>query len=77
MSAEAILEVWRGEGRVEACEVNSERAPDFALARRAAQGDMDAFEEIFRRQRRLVYGLCLRMTQDVALLEALQNRGVR
>jgi RNA polymerase sigma-70 factor (ECF subfamily) len=69
MSAEAILEVWRGEGRVEAREVSSERAPDFALARRAAQGDMDAFEEIFRRQRRLVYGLCLRMTQDVAEAE--------
>ena len=46
-----------------------ERAPDFALAQRAAAGDMQAFEELFRQHRRLVYGLCLRMTQDVAEAE--------
>ncbi|MDT7687812.1 MAG: hypothetical protein QOJ70_679 [Acidobacteriota bacterium] len=69
MSAEAILEIRQGEGRVQSREVSPERAPDFALARRAADGDMEAFEEIFRRQRRLVYGLCLRMTQDVAEAE--------
>lgn len=45
------------------------RASDFALAQRAAQGDMQAFEELFRLHRRLVYGLCLRMTQDVAEAE--------
>ena len=45
------------------------RASDFALAQRAAAGDMQAFEELFRKHRRLVYGLCLRMTQDVAEAE--------
>lgn len=50
-------------------EVGPERAPDFALAQRAAGGDMEAFEELFRLHRRLVYGLCLRMTQDVAEAE--------
>src|ERR1051325_9476558 len=45
------------------------RASDFALAQRAARGDMQAFEELFRLHRRLVYGLCLRMTQDVAEAE--------
>ena len=49
--------------------VTPERASDFALAQGAAQGDMQAFEELFRRHRRLVYGLCLRMTQDVAEAE--------
>ena len=49
--------------------VTPERATDFALAQRAAEGDMQAFEELFRRHRRLVYGLCLRMTQDVAEAE--------
>lgn len=49
--------------------VTPERASDFALAQRAAQGDMEAFEELFRLHRRLVYGLCLRMTQDVAEAE--------
>ncbi|HWS88055.1 MAG TPA: RNA polymerase sigma factor [Pyrinomonadaceae bacterium] len=46
-----------------------ERASDFALAQSAARGDMQAFEELFRKHRRLVYSLCLRMTQDVAEAE--------
>jgi RNA polymerase sigma-70 factor (ECF subfamily) len=46
-----------------------ERASDFALAQRAAGGDMEAFEELFRLHRRLVYALCLRMTQDVSEAE--------
>ena len=50
-------------------EVSRERTPDFVLAQRAARGDMQAFEELFRLHRRLVYGLCLRMTQDVAEAE--------
>src|ERR1044071_8034914 len=51
--------------------VTRERASDFALAQRAAAGDMQAFEELFRQHRRLVYGLCLRMTQVVAEAEDL------
>src|SRR5215212_10704563 len=50
-------------------EVTPERASDYALARMAADGDLQAFEELFRKHRRLVYGLCLRMTQDVAEAE--------
>lgn len=50
-------------------EVSPERASDFALAQRAAKGDAEAFEEIFRLHHRLVYGLCLRMTQDAAEAE--------
>jgi RNA polymerase sigma-70 factor (ECF subfamily) len=70
MAAEAVLQGWRGEGATAAArEVSEARAPDFALAQRAAAGDVEAFEEIFRRNHRLVYGLCLRMTQDVAEAE--------
>ena len=65
MSAEAILNVTHAGGR----EVTPGRASDFALAQRAAQGDIEAFEELFRLHRRLVYGLCLRMTQNVAEAE--------
>src|SRR5215208_4597615 len=65
MSAEAILNVTHAAGR----EVTPGRASDFALAQRAAQGDIEAFEELFRLHRRLVYGLCLRMMQDVAEAE--------
>jgi RNA polymerase sigma-70 factor (ECF subfamily) len=45
------------------------RSHDFDLTQRAAKGDMEAFEEIYRRHHRLVYGLCLRMTQNVAEAE--------
>src|SRR5947209_1422901 len=45
------------------------QASDLALARRAAGGDARAFEEIYRLYHRLVYGLCLRMRQNVAEAE--------
>ncbi|MBA3713833.1 MAG: RNA polymerase sigma factor [Pyrinomonadaceae bacterium] len=34
---------------------------DFELAQKSAAGDMDAFEELYRRHFRRVYALCLRM----------------
>ena len=69
MTPEVTLSGMTGEGLVSPREVSPERASDFALAQRAARGDVEAFEEIFRRNHRLVYGLCLRMTQDVAEAE--------
>jgi RNA polymerase sigma-70 factor, ECF subfamily len=71
MSAEAIANVWQGEAHAASSlrEAAPERVADFALAQRAAAGEVQAFEELFRRHRRLVYGLCLRMTQDVAEAE--------
>ena len=67
MSAEAVLN--NSHALAAPREVTPERASDFALAQRAAQGDMQAFEELFRLYRRLVYSLCLRMTQDVSEAE--------
>jgi RNA polymerase sigma-70 factor (ECF subfamily) len=62
MQAEAFL----NEGpAASAPETAAVRASDYELAQRAAGGDMQAFEELFRLHRRLVYGLSLRMTQDV------------
>jgi RNA polymerase sigma-70 factor (ECF subfamily) len=49
----------------------SERSPDYALAQRAAGGDLVAFEELYERHNRRVYSLCLRMTQNVAEAEDL------
>lgn len=69
MTFQAIANNWQGESRAASHEVVGERAADFALAQRAAKGDVQAFEELFRRHRRLVYGLCLRMMQDVAEAE--------
>lgn len=44
---------------------------DYKLSRDVAGGDMRAFEEVYRRHHRRVYGLCLRMTQNVAEAEDL------
>jgi RNA polymerase sigma-70 factor (ECF subfamily) len=46
-------------------------ATDFALAQRSAEGDMRAFEELYRRHNRRVYSLCLRMTANVSEAEDL------
>lgn len=46
-------------------------ASDYSLARRASEGDMQAFEELYRRHNRRVYSLCLRMTQNVQEAEDL------
>ncbi|HEY0546480.1 MAG TPA: RNA polymerase sigma factor [Pyrinomonadaceae bacterium] len=44
---------------------------DYALAQRAAKGDMEAFELLYQRHNRRVYSLCLRMTQNVQEAEDL------
>jgi RNA polymerase sigma-70 factor (ECF subfamily) len=69
MQAEAVLNGPRADERAASPETVAARASDYELAQRAAAGDMQAFEELFRKHRRLVYGLSLRMTQDVAEAE--------
>jgi RNA polymerase sigma-70 factor, ECF subfamily len=44
---------------------------DYALTRRASEGDMQAFEEIYQRHNRRVYSICLRMTKSVEEAEDL------
>lgn len=44
---------------------------DYQLARRIANGDMEAFAELYQRYHRRVYTLCLRMTNNVAEAEDL------
>ncbi|HEY0004182.1 MAG TPA: sigma factor, partial [Pyrinomonadaceae bacterium] len=48
-------------------------ATDLALARHAATGEMEAFEELYKRHHRRVYSLCLRMTQNVSEAEDLMQ----
>ncbi|MGA9996154.1 MAG: RNA polymerase sigma factor [Pyrinomonadaceae bacterium] len=50
---------------------NKTNRPDEELARRAAEGDAAAFEEIHSRYRRLVYSIALRMTRNPADAEDL------
>ena len=49
----------------------SDHGSDYALAQRAASGDLAAFEQLYERHNRRVYSLCLRMTQNVAEAEDL------
>ena len=49
----------------------SDHGSDYALAQRAASGDLAAFETLYERHHRRVYSLCLRMTQNVAEAEDL------
>ena len=46
---------------------------DHALARSAAEGDLAAFEELYKRHNRRVYSLCLRMTANAAQAEDLSQ----
>jgi RNA polymerase sigma-70 factor (ECF subfamily) len=47
------------------------KAPGYELAQRAAAGDAEAFEQIYRLHHRRVFTLCLRMTQDASTAEDL------
>jgi RNA polymerase sigma-70 factor, ECF subfamily len=57
--------------RVTAAETDTPRTSDYALAQKAAEGDMKAFEQLYERHNRRVYSLCLRMTQNVSEAEDL------
>src|SRR5581483_4427265 len=69
-ATEVGREVRLTEECVSAANETIERS-DFALAQRAGRGDMQAFEELYRRHNRRVYSLCLRMTRNVTEAEDL------
>src|SRR5919106_4660459 len=54
-----------------AIETETPRTPDYELTKKAAEGDMKAFEELYQRHNRRVYSLCLRMTGNVVEAEDL------
>jgi len=47
------------------------KGTDYELAQRSASGDTASFEELYTRHHRRVYGLCLRMMQNVSEAEDL------
>jgi RNA polymerase sigma-70 factor, ECF subfamily len=57
--------------QVTAAETETQQETDYALAQKAAKGDMVAFEELYQRHNRRVYSLCLRMTSNVSEAEDL------
>ena len=68
--ASALLKDNRRD-QVAASETETPRTPDYELTKRAAEGDMKAFEELYQRHNRRVYSLCLRMTGNVTEAEDL------
>ena len=71
MTSECLL-LTRNVEHVTATETETpQSSSDYALAQRAAAGDMRAFELLYERHNRRVYSLCLRMTSNVAEAEDL------
>ncbi len=62
------VNVGTGEGTAQ---VELPQASDLMLAQESADGNMEAFEELYRRHSRRVYSLCLRMTANVEKAEDL------
>ena len=65
-----VTQTWpRAEGAPPKPGADHKGSSDYALTRRAARGDAEAFEELYRLHHRRVYTLCLRMTQNEAEAE--------
>ena len=72
MTNTEALRVWPTVGHV--CEAENEtpqKASDYELARKAADGDTHAFEQLYLRHQRRVYSICLRMTKHASESEDL------
>jgi len=65
MATAKIYPTWQNAGLPSAAGDENSPVSDHALTRRVSEGDMQAFEELYRRHNRRVYSLCLRMTQNV------------
>ena len=63
--------LWQGQDSLPQATVETVPLSDLHLARTAGQGDMTAFEELYRRHNRRVYSVCLRMTHNVSEAEDL------
>ena len=60
-----------GEVRIAMHEDEDRRATELRLVRQAQQGDLVAFERLYRDNERKVFGLCFRLSSDPALAEEL------
>jgi RNA polymerase sigma-70 factor (ECF subfamily) len=65
------LPIWQLGAALTKAQDESLPTTDYALAQRAAQGDIEAFEQLYERHNRRVYSLCLRMTQNQSEAEDL------
>ena len=63
--------VATGDARAPMSEDNDRRAAEWRLVRAAQQGDLLAFERLYRDNERKVFGLCFRLSSDPTLAEEL------
>ena len=68
---EGLAGVASGDARVPMSEDHDRRAAEWRLVRAAQQGDLLAFERLYRDNERKVFGLCFRLSSDPALAEEL------
>ena len=68
---EGLAGVASGDARVLMSEDHDRRAAEMRLVRAAQQGDLLAFERLYRDNERKVFGLCFRLSSDPALAEEL------
>jgi RNA polymerase sigma-70 factor (ECF subfamily) len=73
MNTHALQLPWSLAGGKAETEAVAQPESDKQLAGSAAGGDMQAFEELYRRHNRRVYALCLRMTQNISEAEDLSQ----
>ncbi|MCU1268541.1 MAG: polymerase sigma factor [Acidobacteria bacterium] len=66
-----VYPLWQSQQPQPTAKAEPIALPDQTLARAAAEGDMKAFEELYRRHNRRVYSVCLRMTKNVSEAEDL------
>jgi len=71
MTNSEFYPLWQSKAHSAEDKIEPTPASDKALAKAAGQGDMKAFEELYKRHNRRVYSLCLRMTASVSEAEDL------
>lgn len=67
----ATYDVWPGVDSTGLLDTESLKTTDHSLCRRAAKGDVEAFEVLYQRHHRRVFGICLRMVQNTPEAEDL------
>jgi len=68
---EGLAGVAIGDARIPMAEDQDRRAAELRLVRAAQDGDLSAFERLYRDNERKVFGLCFRLSSDPALAEEL------
>jgi RNA polymerase sigma-70 factor (ECF subfamily) len=68
---EGLAGVAIGDARIPMAEDQDRRAAETRLVRAAQEGDLLAFERLYRDNERKVFGLCFRLSSDPALAEEL------